>query len=325
MTTSAIIPEQFIFAHHHELKTTSLKIAEAFDKRHADVLRSIEEIITQVSDSFNKRNFALIEVDVKVGFGIRKDPAYELTKNGFVMVVMSFTGQKAMQIKEAYINAFDFMYNKLFPITSQAAPTDLPDFLKPVTDPISYETYTERRDLLTHHLALLKKAPVNITVSAETADGIKAPPQAQADLPCVDENLNEAIVSRQAFEVALARFLDAKKTSGSQAGSIKALRCRYRKEFIETGKMPRVFKEETRGRHSRLSDAVVARFEALIVQSADPANQETFIPWSQRKVTLLHSILEDEFKQDIPILSLYRIVNHNKALKLHFKNDKVGV
>lgn len=112
MNAIALNPEQFIFAQDSELKTTSLKIAEAFEKRHADVLRTISNIASQVSESFNQRNFALVDYIDPKG---EKRPAYELTKDGYVMVVMGFTGEKAMQIKEAYINAFNLMAAKLFP------------------------------------------------------------------------------------------------------------------------------------------------------------------------------------------------------------------
>ena len=107
----------FVFAQGDDIKTTSLLIAEKFSKSHAHVLLDIEKIMTQVSDIFNKTNFGLIEVDVKVGFGTRKDKGYELTKDGFIMVVMSYTGAKAFAIKEAYINAFNFMVEKLRPKT----------------------------------------------------------------------------------------------------------------------------------------------------------------------------------------------------------------
>jgi len=121
----AVSPEKFIFAQDSELKTTSLKVAEAFNKRHSDVLRSIDKISTQVSDNFNKRNFALIQIDVELGSNrVRKDKAYEMTKDGFMLLVMSYTGQKAMSIKEAYINAFNLMHKKLFPVRN--ALVDIP-------------------------------------------------------------------------------------------------------------------------------------------------------------------------------------------------------
>lgn len=61
-TSLALSPEQFIFAYENALKTTSLKIAEAFRKRHDHVLRDIEKIISQVSDIFGKTNFGVSEI-----------------------------------------------------------------------------------------------------------------------------------------------------------------------------------------------------------------------------------------------------------------------
>ena len=126
---TAILPtnfESFIFAQDSELKTTSLKIAEAFGKTHAHVLRDIEKVITQVSDIFGKSNFGLTQNEVLTPTGgVRKDKMYNLTKDGFIMVVMSYTGAKAFAIKEAYINAFNLMHAKLFPKTAYAL-RDLP-------------------------------------------------------------------------------------------------------------------------------------------------------------------------------------------------------
>ena len=115
----------FVFAQGDDIKTTSLIIAEKFGKSHPHVLRDIERIITQVSDLFYKTNFGLIENEtiLAASGGVRKDKAYELTKDGFIMVVMSYTGAKAFAIKEAYINAFNFMYEKLF--SKEAAPSTI--------------------------------------------------------------------------------------------------------------------------------------------------------------------------------------------------------
>lgn len=42
---------------------------------------------------------------------------YEMDKDGFVMLVMGYNGEKAMQFKEAYIagfNAMDVEYSRIF-------------------------------------------------------------------------------------------------------------------------------------------------------------------------------------------------------------------
>ncbi|OAH95758.1 hypothetical protein AZH52_01600 [Proteus mirabilis] len=44
---------------------------------------------------------------------MRKTPFFQMTKNGFVFLVMGFTGKKAAQFKEAYISEFDRMEAEL--------------------------------------------------------------------------------------------------------------------------------------------------------------------------------------------------------------------
>lgn len=104
---------QYIQISNNQATTTSEFIAQAFGKRHADVLRKIDELLTQVPDYFNKRNFAFNEKTVKVGFGERVERICELTKDGFMLLVMGFTGKQAMQIKIAYIEAFNAMVEQI--------------------------------------------------------------------------------------------------------------------------------------------------------------------------------------------------------------------
>lgn len=111
--TKTISLIDYVFQSDNTVKTTSLKVAEAFEKKHADVLRKIDQVLTQVPDIFNKRNFALIENSIKVGFGERIERMYELTKDGFMLLVMGFTGEKAMQTKIAFIDAFNWMAEQI--------------------------------------------------------------------------------------------------------------------------------------------------------------------------------------------------------------------
>ncbi|MDW1873675.1 Rha family transcriptional regulator [Vibrio sp. Vb1026] len=53
------------------------------------------------SEDFNARNFTVVDYLDKKG-EFRK--AYQMTKEGFMFLVMVFTGKKAEEIKEAYIN-----------------------------------------------------------------------------------------------------------------------------------------------------------------------------------------------------------------------------
>ena len=95
-----------------KVTTTSLKIAEVFGKLHKDVLKVIESL--QVPDNWHKRNFALMQIDRKIGNGaIRKDKAYSITRDGFTLLVMGFTGKAAMQFKIAYLEEFNRMEAEL--------------------------------------------------------------------------------------------------------------------------------------------------------------------------------------------------------------------
>lgn len=87
--------------------TTSLMVAEIFGKNHKDVLKAIDNL--ECSKEFHERNFALYEYSRDLGIGIRKYPAYTLTRDGFSFLAMGFTGAKAAAWKEKFLEAFNAM------------------------------------------------------------------------------------------------------------------------------------------------------------------------------------------------------------------------
>ena len=92
--------------------TTSLKIAEVFGKLHKNVLKVIESL--QVPDKWHKLNFEPMQIDQKIGNGAtRKDKAYSITRDGFMFLVMGFTGAKAAAFKVAFIEQFNAMEKAL--------------------------------------------------------------------------------------------------------------------------------------------------------------------------------------------------------------------
>ncbi|GEM_PF-3340028 len=84
--------------------TNSLNIAAVFGKQHKDVLESIRSL--NVPAEFDQRNFPPISYKDTCG---RDQTAYNLTRDGFTLLVMGFTGRKAMQFKLAYIEEFNRM------------------------------------------------------------------------------------------------------------------------------------------------------------------------------------------------------------------------
>lgn len=83
---------------------SSLDIAETFDKEHRRVLQDIREL--QCSDEFRQHNFVQSEY---VNSQNRKQPMFLVTRDGFTILAMGYTGEKAMKFKEAYINQFNAM------------------------------------------------------------------------------------------------------------------------------------------------------------------------------------------------------------------------
>lgn len=96
--------------HEGKAVTTSMAVAEYFHKRHDDVMKKIRSVIADCEPDYHARNFAEMFQEVEVANGaVRKSPYFELTRDAFVLIVMGFTGKKALQWKIDYINAFNRM------------------------------------------------------------------------------------------------------------------------------------------------------------------------------------------------------------------------
>ena len=96
--------------YEERLITTSLKVAEHFEKEHRHVLDAIRNLAAENSAA----SFFTLTTYKNRG---KEYPMYEMDKDGFVMLVMGYNGEKAMQFKEAYIagfNAMDVEYSRIF-------------------------------------------------------------------------------------------------------------------------------------------------------------------------------------------------------------------
>lgn len=106
---SCVIPE--ITIHNNRAVTTSVAVARFFQKEHKNVLQKIRAL--ECSPAFTTANFSAVVVNTVAGFNERETEAYEMTRNGFIFLVMGFTGKKAAAFKEAYIAEFDRMEAEL--------------------------------------------------------------------------------------------------------------------------------------------------------------------------------------------------------------------
>ena len=94
--------------------TTSLAIADHFGKRHKDVLKSIRNLCAELPEDIRKRNFAPTSRTVAgPNNSERQEEFFIAYFDGFILLVMGYTGKKALQIKLAYIAAFNAMREEL--------------------------------------------------------------------------------------------------------------------------------------------------------------------------------------------------------------------
>lgn len=87
---------------------SSLDVAETFGKEHRRVLQDIREL--GCSDEFRLHNFVQSYYEDKQKKG---QPMYIMTRDGFTLLVMGYTGELAMKFKETYIRQFNAMEDVL--------------------------------------------------------------------------------------------------------------------------------------------------------------------------------------------------------------------
>ena len=94
---------------HDTARVDSLFVAEFFEKNHKEVLRDIRKIIdptSGLSEEFRQRNFAPSSY---INNQNKKQPCFCMTRDGFTLLAMGYTGHQAMKFKELYIRRFSEM------------------------------------------------------------------------------------------------------------------------------------------------------------------------------------------------------------------------
>jgi Rha family phage regulatory protein len=95
-----------------KIVVSSPDVAEAFGKEHKNVLRDIQNL--GCSEEFHRLNFERMMKSVAIGKGAtRESLTYNMTRDGFVFLVMKYEGPKAAMFKEAYIKRFNEMEEAL--------------------------------------------------------------------------------------------------------------------------------------------------------------------------------------------------------------------
>lgn len=103
-------PVPTVSLHDGRPAVTSLEVAKFFNKRHDNIVRDIRSIMGNCPENFTALNFEVSNYLDETG---RSLPMYIIYRDGFMLLVMGYTGKKALAIKLAYIEAFNAMEEEL--------------------------------------------------------------------------------------------------------------------------------------------------------------------------------------------------------------------
>ncbi len=92
---------------NNQALTNSLLVAEKFGKEHQHILRDIRNLIGGMSNFGETPYF--VETSYIHEQNGREYPMYVMNRDGFTLLAMGFTGEKALKFKLEYINAFNQM------------------------------------------------------------------------------------------------------------------------------------------------------------------------------------------------------------------------
>ena len=96
--------ESLVIQRDNQAVTTSLDIAGTFGKNHNNVMRDIRGLLKNehTQQMFDKSTYVNPQ-------NHQEYPMYYMNRDGFSLLVMGFTGKKALEFKLKYINAFNKM------------------------------------------------------------------------------------------------------------------------------------------------------------------------------------------------------------------------
>ena len=89
--------------------TTSLLVAETFEKEHRNVLKAIRKLMTATNVAVAQ----MFDETTYVNEQGKEQPMFVMNRDGFTLLAMGFSGEKALEFKVKYINAFNKMEAEL--------------------------------------------------------------------------------------------------------------------------------------------------------------------------------------------------------------------
>lgn len=92
-----------------QVLTTSLKVAEVFEKEHKHVLDAVRKLFTAENSAVKQ----MFQESTYLNERNQSQPMFVMNRDGFTLLAMGFNGKKALDFKIAYIDAFNQMEAEL--------------------------------------------------------------------------------------------------------------------------------------------------------------------------------------------------------------------
>ncbi len=102
---------ELVVMRNQQAVTTSLVVAQAFDKNHKEVMRAINNKISSAQNCAQYKNM-FMESFYQDSSG-KQNKMYYMNRDGFTFIAMGFTGRKADEFKLKYIQAFNAMEEQI--------------------------------------------------------------------------------------------------------------------------------------------------------------------------------------------------------------------
>ena len=94
----------------NQVVVSSVQLAEHFDKRHCDILRLLNALLRSANKQRLSKHFFKSNYKDETG---KNNTMYLMDRDGFSLLVMSFKGEKALQWKLDFIDAFNAMEQEI--------------------------------------------------------------------------------------------------------------------------------------------------------------------------------------------------------------------
>lgn len=108
-----------------EAMTRSDMVARFFGRPHQQILLHIDALQPELPLRWCERNFLRLRVSAHPADACSgKTQAYQMTRDGFTLLAMSFAGKKAPQLKLAYLDQFNKVQDSLALAASITGPVE---------------------------------------------------------------------------------------------------------------------------------------------------------------------------------------------------------